>query len=67
MQFLNGPAVIDEVRRQPIKQLGVRRLFRHVAEVIRRGNNPGTEVVQPHAINHHARGQGIGTAGNRNR
>ena len=43
----------------------MRGLLGHIAEVIGRRNNPGAEVVHPHAINEHAGGQRIGATSNR--
>jgi hypothetical protein len=59
MELLHAPAALHEFDREPIEQLGVRRLFAHLAEVVDRRDDPPAEMVMPGAIDDHSRGQGI--------
>ena len=59
MQFLQAPAALHELDRQPVEQLRVRRRRALTAEVVLGLDNPSAEVLLPHAIDGHARGQRV--------
>ena len=63
MQRLEFPPVCDEPLREKIEQLGMRRLAAEKAEVARRVHESRAEVVLPHAVREHARGERIARAG----
>ena len=63
VECLDGPAVVDEPGGQVIQQLGVGGLFPGGAEVVRRGDEAGAEVVLPDAVDEDAGGEGIAGTG----
>ena len=63
VQLLQGPAVVHEAHRQPVEQLGVRGLLRHVAEVVGGRDDAGAEVMEPDAVDEHAGRQRVGAVG----
>ena len=56
---LQGPAILGEFAGEPIQQLGVRRLFGHVAEIIGGRDEALAEVLEPNAIHRDAGGQRV--------
>jgi len=56
---LEAPAAGDELRREPVEQLRMRRLGAVDAEVAGRVHEAGAEVVVPDAICHYAGRQRI--------
>jgi hypothetical protein len=57
MQPLQRPAVLHEATGEIVEQFGMRRRFAEIAELARRIDQTATEVMLPHAIHDHARGQ----------
>ncbi len=57
MQLLQAPPFRDETPRQPVEQLGMRRLLAELAEIVRGADDAAAEVVGPDAIDDDARGQ----------
>ena len=55
-EFLEGPAFVHEPLREVIKQFWMRRAGTVHAEIIRGGDQPAPEEMQPHTVGHHARG-----------
>ena len=62
-QPLHRPAFLDERGGQVVEQLGVRRQFADVAEVVDRADQAGAEQMMPDAVDHHPRRQRIVGAG----
>ena len=58
-QRLHAPALLDELDRQPVEQLGVRRRRAHRAEVLARLDEAAPVQRLPEAVDHHARGQRV--------
>ncbi len=56
---LHAPAALDELERQPVEQLRMRRRLAHLAEVARRADDAFAEMMLPDPVHHHARGQRI--------
>jgi hypothetical protein len=63
VQRLHAPAAVDEPSGQPVEQFRMARRFGAQAEVARGFHQSGAEMVLPHAIDHHPRGQRIGRTG----
>ncbi len=59
MELLDAPAPLHELDGQPVEQLRMRRLLAHLAEVVERRDDAAAEVVVPHAVDDHARGERI--------
>src|SRR5258706_11860468 len=59
MQLFERPAILDETRPQIIQKLRMRRWLRARSEVVRRADNSLPEMVQPYAIDDHARGERV--------
>ena len=59
VQLLHAPPGAHKLTRQVVEQLRVTRSVAAGAEVVRRGDEAGAEVVVPDAIDHHTRGQRI--------
>ena len=59
MQLLQGPAGLHELQSEIVEQFRVSRWITTEAEIARCADQPGTEVVHPHAIYDDARGQRI--------
>ena len=49
--------IANQLAREPVEQLGVRRLFALRAKITRRGNNPAAEMMLPETIHDHSRQQ----------
>ena len=62
-QLLHGPAIVHELRGQPVQQFGMRRHAAAMAEIAGRRHQALPEVILPDAVDHHARGQRIVFAG----
>ena len=60
MQFLQGPAGFDELHRQVVEQFRVSRRIAAEAEIARRADDAEPEMMHPHAIDDHARGERVG-------
>ena len=61
--FLIDQPSFDELRGEPVEQLGMRRRLAHDAEVVRRAHQAFAEVVVPDAIDDDAGGQRMLRAG----
>ena len=59
MQRFEPPALANQLRRQPVEQLGVRRWLPAHAEIAGRGDDPPAEVMLPETIHDHPRGQRV--------
>ena len=59
MQSFDLPAMLDEVRGQPVEEFGVGWLVALGAEIVRCFDNPFSEVRLPDAIDDDARGQRV--------
>ena len=57
MQVLPAPAVRDELARQPVEQLRMRRAAAAKAKVARRADQAAAKMVIPNAVHHHAASQ----------
>ena len=57
MERFQAPAIANELDGQPVEQCGVRRAVTFYAKVFQRPHKPGTKVIMPHAIDHHASGE----------
>ena len=54
VQGLQAPAGLDELRRQTIQQLRMRRRSPAHPQVVRSGHNPDAEILLPHTIHRDA-------------
>src|SRR4051794_33909979 len=54
MYFLDRPALLDELSRQIVEQLGMRRRRAHDAEVVGSANDAVAKVMLPEAIDENA-------------
>ncbi len=59
MQAFDSPTVLNQIRRQVVEQLRVRRLAALGAEVVRVGGQSRAEVILPDAVDDGARGQAV--------
>ncbi len=59
LQFLDAPAVLHELGREVVQQLGVGRLDAHLAEVADRFDDAVAEHLRPLAVDEHARGERV--------
>ena len=59
VQRLHGPALLDELLREPVEQRRVRGPLAERAEVARGAHEAGAEVMLPEAVHHHARGERV--------
>ena len=59
MQFLQAPAVLDELRGQPVQQIGMRGRFGSHAKVAGSLDQACTKMVCPHAIGDYPRGEWV--------
>ena len=55
--------LVDQLARQPIEQLGMRRPAAAEAKVAGRADQPLTKMMMPDAIDHHSRSERIVRAG----
>ena len=58
MQVLEAPAVLHQLDRQPVEQLGMRRRVALCAEVFAARDDPCAKVRLPDAVHLDARGRG---------
>ena len=63
-QFLERPAVLDELGRQMVEQLRMDRRLAQMAKIVGRADQPLAEQIQPHPVHQHAGGQRIAVVGN---
>src|SRR2546423_1257992 len=59
MQRLHAEAVFDELIGEPVEELGMSGTAAHAAKIVRGGDDAGSEMILPDAIDHHARRQRI--------
>src|ERR1700722_1299879 len=64
MQRLDRPTGADELFRQPVQQFRMRGTLAEFAEVVRRANDPFSEMPLPNAIHQDARRQRVLCTGN---
>ena len=64
LEVFHAPAGADKLRRQPVKQLGIRRGFAPGAEIGCGSDQRLAEVVHPDPVHEHPRGERIGPGGN---
>src|SRR5688500_14247791 len=67
MHLLDRPAVLHEVMRKPIQQLGMTWRFAACAEIIQGPHQAFAKMMRPNAVHHDARGEGILRARDRSR
>ena len=63
MQWLELPAIGDEPAGEVVEQLGMRGFAAEETKVARRVHDAVAEVMLPHAVREHARGERVVVAG----
>ena len=59
VQVLEAPAFGDQPSGEPIEQFGMRGRRAEFAKIAGVGGQPAAEMLLPHAVDHHARGEGV--------